>query len=217
MYVYDDELMHAAINIIRTRDDQLMHAGKTKKQIVTDRMNRNQNSYGLKKANAYKTEYNQAKYAEKYADPNDPWVKENTWKEERRNNIMSRDTRKKQTYNKPAGPGIVTNNNEKEQYFQYIANDAINNIPGHIDKLLRDRASSDPNFLNDLYYKGGKSYIKRGTSDNSAESNLMYAYLDKIEQSINGQLTKRYKYTIKIRPDQKDEILNKIREKYGFN
>lgn len=232
----DEEILYHAFKISQTRDDQLMHAGKSKKQITTDRMNRNQNTYGNAKANAYKSSYNQSQYAKKYADPNDPWAKENSWKEERRNTRMSPKERNKTVYedeeNKDliVGPHLKVGPDAEEAYFEYLLQHEINNIPSGIDRILSERASTDPNFIDKLYRWAGHGAIFRDDKQKEAEANMVYAYLAKMESNINNAIGKRFnriwtdKKTGKL-TDQSDTQLSNhgkqtvrqaLKDKYGF-
>lgn len=197
----DEEVLYHAFKISQTRDDQLMHAGKSKKQITTDRMNRNQNTYGNAKANAYKSAYNRSQYAKKYADPNDPWAKENSWKEERKNKMMSPEERNKTTYTDEdtrnhggkVGPRLSISTEEKNQYFDYLVKECIDDIPPEIDNILRDRAAKDPDFIRYLWSNSGNDIrLTKAGKQEQAEANMVIAYLNKIENEVVKKSAKRW-------------------------
>lgn len=199
----EEEVLYHAFKISQTRDDQLMHAGKSKKQITTDRMNRNQNTYGNAKANAYKSTYNQSQYAKKYADPNDPWTKDNSWKEKRKNKLMSPDERKLTTYGSAAGPqtlarqeSILSGYSEadiadpkaRDQAYLSLVNDELRKIPSHVDRAFSDLASNRNTKGGAITWGGNSKDSKLDT----AEWNLLTSYVKKVEKNCDAQYNKLY-------------------------
>ena len=255
----DEEILYHAFKISQTRDDQLMHRNTAafqakrdvnrrnkdedrkekkygKSQITTDRMNRNQNAYGNAKANTYKSAYNQSQYAKKYADPNDPWAKENSWKEERKNKMMSPKERNKTTYTDEdtenhggtVGPRLRISTEAKNQYFDYLVKECIDDIPPEIDNILRDRAAKDPDFIRYLWSNSGNGIrLTKAGKQEQAEANMVIAYLNKIENEVVKKSAKRWEGNwgdnsitrvsdMEASSHGRQSIKQALKDKYGF-
>lgn len=253
----DEEVLYHAFKISQTRDDQLMHRNtaafqakrdenrrnkdevrkeKTKSQITTNRMNSNQNAYGNAKADAYKSAYNRSQYAKKYADPNDPWAKENSWKEERKNKMMSPKERNKTTYTDEdtenhggtVGPRLRISTEAKNQYFDYLVKECIDDIPPEIDNILRDRAAKDPDFIRYLWSNSGNGIrLTKAGKQEQAEANMVIAYLNKIENEVVKKSAKRWEGNwgdnsitrvsdMEASSHGRQSIKQALKDKYGF-
>ena len=185
----EEEILYHAFKISQTRDDQLMHRNTNAFQ--AEREEKRQKKDEARKEKMYGKNMQQT-YTAKYGDPNDPWKKENSWKEKRRQELLTYKMDPVSIYTRRAQPDKLSlaSLDDIEKTYKILVDNKMNHIPSHIDAILKDLSQARQNNR----ARGSNSTFanKKDEKIDAAQMNTLKSYIHKLETECNNELAETY-------------------------
>lgn len=183
----DEEILYHAFKISQTRDDQLMHRNTAAFQ---DKRDENRQKKAEERKEKMRGKKMQQTYAAKYGNLNDPWKKENSWKEKRRQELLTDKIDPVSIYTTPAQPDKLSlaSLDDIESTYKILVDNKMNHIPSHIDTILKDLSQ----YRQNNRARGTIFANKKDEKIDAAQMNTLKSYIHKLETECNNELAETY-------------------------